>query len=105
MVIDVSILTKWLAFIVEVATIILGIYTYIRVKIIGRIEKVEKAVEELQKDAENFNKEMNFDKEERIIIIKALSACLDGLSQLGANHSVPENKKALDDFLLKRSHE
>lgn len=105
MVIDIEMVTKWLAFLGEVGAIVFGIYMYIRVKIIGRIEKVEKAVEDLQEDAANFNKEMDFDKEERIIIIKALSACLDGLSQLGANHSVPESKKALDDFLLKRSHE
>ena len=104
MVIDVAVLTKWLAFIVEVATIAGVIYGYIKVKIIGRIEKVEERVKELERDAKNFNEEMEFDKEERLIIIKALSACLDGLSQLGANHSVTASKTELDNFLLKSSH-
>lgn len=105
MVIDVEVLTKWLAFFAEIGAIVGGIYAYIKIKIIGRIEKVEKTVENLQEDAKNFNKELETDKEERIIIIKALSACLDGLSQLGANHSVTKSKEELDNFLLEKSHE
>ena len=105
MVIDVEVLTKWLAFFAEVGAIIGGIYAYIRLKIIARIEKVEDDVEKLQQDAKDFNEELELDKEERILIIKALSACLDGLTQLGANHSVTDRKEEIDDFLLKRSHE
>lgn len=105
MVINIEVLTKWLVFLGEVAAIVLTIYTYIRVKIIGRIEKVEKRVEALEEDAKNFNKELEDDKEERIIIIKALSACLDGLGQLGANHSVTKSKEELDNFILQKSHE
>lgn len=105
MTINIEVLTKWLVFLGEIAAIVGVIYTYIRVKIIGRIEKVEKRVEELEEDAQNFNKDLEIDKEERIIIIKALSACLDGLSQLGANHSVTKSKEELDDFILKKSHE
>lgn len=105
MTINIEILTKWLVFLGEVAAIVLAIYTYIRVKIIGRIEKVEKRIENLEEDARNFNRDLEIDKEERIIMIKALSACLDGLSQLGANHSVTKSKEELDDFLLKKSHE
>ena len=104
MVIDIEVLTKWLAFIGEVGAIVGIIYAYVRVKIIGRIEKTEKEIEELKEDKDNFREELDLEKEERIIIVKALSACLDGLSQLGANHSVPESKKELDDFLLKKSH-
>ena len=34
--------------------------------------------------------------QENQLVIYALSACLDGLSQLGANHTVPKAKQALD---------
>lgn len=104
MVIDIEVLTKWLAFFAEICAIVGGIYAYIRIKIIGRIETAEKKIKALEEDKDNFWEELETDKEERIIIVKALSACLDGLSQLGANHSVPESKKELDDFLLKKSH-
>ncbi len=43
-------------------------------------------------------------KEEDTLICFALSACLDGLMQLGANHTVPVAKDKLDKFLNKRAH-
>lgn len=43
-------------------------------------------------------------KEERMLIVFALSACLDGLQQLGANHTVPVAKDKLDKFINKKAH-
>lgn len=43
-------------------------------------------------------------KEEDTLICFALSACLDGLMQLGANHTVPIAKEKLDKFLNKQAH-
>lgn len=43
-------------------------------------------------------------KEENCLICYALSACLDGLMQLGANHSVPDAKERLDKYLNKQAH-
>lgn len=43
-------------------------------------------------------------KEEQAVICFALSACLDGLMQLGANHSVPIAKEKLDKHLNKEAH-
>lgn len=43
-------------------------------------------------------------KEERTLIVFALSACLDGLQQLGANHTVPVAKDKLDKFINKKAH-
>jgi hypothetical protein len=43
-------------------------------------------------------------KEEQRIMSIALSACLDGLLQLGANHEVPKAKKALDDYITSQAH-
>ncbi len=43
-------------------------------------------------------------KEERTLIVFALSACLDGLQQLGANHAVPVAKDKLDKFINKKAH-
>ena len=41
---------------------------------------------------------------ENALVIYALSACLDGLSQLGANHTVPKAKEALDKHLNQQAH-
>jgi hypothetical protein len=43
-------------------------------------------------------------KDEQTLIFYALLACLDGLQQLGANHSVPETKGKLEEYLNINAH-
>lgn len=43
-------------------------------------------------------------KDENCLIVYALSACLDGLEQLGANHTVPKAKNELDKYINKQAH-
>jgi len=43
-------------------------------------------------------------KEENTLICFALSACLDGLGQLGANHTVTTAKDKLDKYLNQQAH-
>ena len=43
-------------------------------------------------------------KEENTLIVYALSACLDGLMQLGANHTVPKAKDKLDKYINQQAH-
>ena len=43
-------------------------------------------------------------KEEQRVLCIAVSACLDGLIQLGANHEVPKAKIALDDYITSQAH-
>lgn len=41
---------------------------------------------------------------ENTLICYALSACLDGLLQLGCNHAVPDAKNRMDKYLNERAH-
>lgn len=43
--------------------------------------------------------------DENCLICFALSACLDGLQQLGANHTVPVAKEKLDKYLNQQAHD
>ena len=43
-------------------------------------------------------------KEEQTVICYGLSACLDGLQQLGANHTVPLARDKLDKYLNLQAH-
>lgn len=43
-------------------------------------------------------------KEENTLICYALQACLDGLEQLGANHTVPKAKEKLEKHLNVSAH-
>ncbi len=53
---------------------------------------------------ENQDAQIQRMKEENTLICYALSACLDGLSQLGANHTVPVAKEKLDKYLNQQAH-
>ncbi len=44
-------------------------------------------------------------KKENTLICYALAACLDGLMQLGCNHTVPKAKDKLDKFLNQEAHD
>ena len=44
-------------------------------------------------------------KEEETLICYALMACLDGLEQLGANHTVSDAKKCMDKHLNEKAHD
>lgn len=48
--------------------------------------------------------EINNLKEEDCLIVYGLTACLDGLMQLGANHTVPVAKQKLDKYINQKAH-
>ena len=68
--------------------------------ILGLLSKVHKWYLKQEKQDE----EIKQIKEEDTLICYALSACLDGLQQLGANHTVPDAKDKLDKYLNKQAH-
>lgn len=53
---------------------------------------------------EKQDKDISHIKEEDTLIVFALSACLDGLQQLGANHTVPVAKDKLDKYINQQAH-
>lgn len=53
---------------------------------------------------ERQSRELQNIKNENMLIVSALSACLDGLTQLGANHAVTAEKEKLDKYLIEQAH-
>ena len=53
---------------------------------------------------EKQDKDIAHIKEEDTLIVFALSACLDGLQQIGANHTVPIAKDKLDKYINQQAH-
>ena len=68
--------------------------------ILGLILKVHKWYLKQKK----LEEEIKQIKEEDTLICEALSACLDGLQQLGCNHTVPKAKDKLDEYLNQQAH-
>ena len=57
-----------------------------------------------QKEIENLKAENTKQHEELTLVCFGLSACLDGLIQLGANHSVTTAKDKLDKYINNMAH-
>ena len=53
---------------------------------------------------EKQDKDITRIKEEDTLIVFALSACLDGLQQVGANHTVSIAKDKLDKYINQQAH-
>lgn len=69
--------------------------------IFGLLFKAYKWYLEQQKQSE----EINHIKKENALICYGLLACLDGLEQLGCNHSVPVAKEKIQKHLNEQAHE
>ena len=64
-------------------------------------EKLEGEIKALREKHEN---DMGESNEERQLICFVLYACLDGLEQLGCNHTVTEAKNMMDKHLNEKAH-
>lgn len=60
-------------------------------------EEQDRRMDKIEHDAQSVQKELT-------LIVYGLSACLDGLGQLGANHTVPVAKDKLDKYINKQAH-
>ena len=78
------------------------------IAIIGYYNKVYNWVkhqEEQDKRMDKIERAVATERKELTLIVYALSACLDGLRQLGANHTVPVAKDKLDKYINKQAHQ
>ena len=80
----------------SILAVILGVHKWVL--------RQGKKSEELSELREHHEKDLARVREENTLICFALSACLDGLIQLGANHTVPLAKDKLDKYLNKTAH-
>ncbi len=85
------------AAVIAAAIAIMGYYNKIHDWINHQTEQDER-MDRIEKAAAAERKELT-------LIVYALSACLDGLGQLGANHTVPIAKDKLDKYINKQAHQ
>lgn len=69
-----------------------------------KIDEIEAEKERIEKDIEQ-DKKIQSMQTELTLVCYSVSACLDGLMQMGCNHSVPDAKDKLDKYLNKKAHE
>lgn len=82
----------------------IGIYNFVKKKTTDRIDKNSKDIVELQKEVGVLKSEIQDDKEERIILLQGLLACLKGLQEQGCDGAVSNSITEIENYLMKKSH-
>lgn len=75
------------------------------VKVHNWIKKQDEQTQQIEELKAQHEDDIAHIKKENTLICYALSACLDGLMQLGCNHTVPDAKTKLDKHLNQQAHE
>ena len=80
------------------------IYELVKKSTLDRISQNAKDIQDLKAEVGWLKSEMQDDKEERIIILQGLLACLKGLQEQGCDGAVTESISNIEDYLMKKSH-
>lgn len=54
---------------------------------------------------EQQDKDIKAIKKEQSLMYLGIVACLDGLQQMGCNHTVPDTKQKLEDYINEQAHQ
>ena len=81
------------------------VYNFVRKSTLDKIEKNAKEIERLKIEVGILKSEAKDSKEERLLLVNGVLACLKGLQEQGCNGSVSEGITKLEDFLMRKSHD
>lgn len=81
------------------------LYELVRKSTLDKIEKNTKDIEELKNEVGVLKSEIKDSKEERLILVNGVLACLKGLKEQGCNGPVTEGIHQIEEYLMKKSHD
>lgn len=81
------------------------IYDFVKKSTLDKIRENEMEIKELKNEVEVIKTEIKDGKEERLILVNGVLACLKGLKEQGCNGPVTEGIKQIEDYLMKKSHD
>ena len=81
------------------------IYNVLKKTTLDKIEKNTKDIQELKIDVGVLKNEARDSKEERLLLVNGVLACLKGLKEQGCNGPVTEGINQIEDYLMKKSHD
>lgn len=90
--------------ITAIITFVALIYNLVKKTTFDRIDKNEKNISDIQIEMGLLKRDITDGKEERLILVNGVLACLKGLKEQGANGPVTEGIKQIEDYLIKKSH-
>lgn len=81
------------------------IYNFLKKSTFDKIETNSKEIAEIKAEVGWLKSEARDSKEERLILVNGVLACLKGLKEQGCNGPVTEGIKQIEDYLMKKSHD
>lgn len=88
-----------------IATIVAFLIKWWKSNVTNKFQKIDERLDFLEDKKEKYEKIAQESKEERIILLEGLLACLDGLKQGGANGRVTEAIQRINNYLIDKLHE
>ena len=87
------------------AGFVVAIYKFIRKVILDKIEKNTENIKKLENRIDKMENEQENSKEERLILLQGVLACLKGLKEQGCNGPVTQAIKDIEAYIISKSHE
>ena len=81
------------------------IYDLIKKSTLDKIAANTKDIEQLKFDVGVLKSEVKDSKEERLILVNGVLACLKGLKEQGCDGPVTEGINQIEEYLMKKSHD
>lgn len=81
------------------------VYNLLKKTTIDKISKNSEDIKDLKTEVGWLKSELKDSKEERLIIVSGLLACLKGLQELKCDGPVTEGIDKLEEYLMKKSHD
>lgn len=81
------------------------IYNLLRKSTLDRISQNANDIKELKAEVGLLKSEVQDSKEERLILVNGVLACLKGLKEQGCNGPVTEGIHQIEDYLMRKSHD
>lgn len=81
------------------------IYNVLKKSTLDKINQNTKDIAELKNEVGVLKSEIKDSKEERLILVNGVLACLKGLKEQGCNGPVTEGINQIEEYLMKKSHD
>lgn len=81
------------------------IFNVLKKTTLDKISKNANDIKELKSEVGWLKSEIRDSKEERLILVNGVLACLKGLKEQGCNGPVTEGINQIENYLMKKSHD
>lgn len=80
------------------------IYKFVHDAFFSKIKCIEKRIDKIEEATNKQENDIKDSKEERLLLMQGLLACLKGLKEKGCNGPVTQGIKDIEEYITKKSH-